>query len=60
MKHFQKYSAAVTKVQEATGWKLSYFEALTGLAFQYFADNAVDVAVVEAGLGGTNDATNVS
>ena len=58
--HFRRHSATVRKVQEATSWKLSYFEALTGLALQYFADRGVDLAIVEAGLGGTNDATNVS
>jgi dihydrofolate synthase/folylpolyglutamate synthase len=38
----------------------SYFEILTALAFRYFADVAVEVAVVEVGLGGTWDATNVA
>ena len=36
----------------------SYFEVLTAAAFRWFADLAVDVAVVEVGLGGTWDATN--
>jgi dihydrofolate synthase/folylpolyglutamate synthase len=35
------------------------FEILTALAFQYFADAAVDYAVVEVGMGGVLDATNV-
>ncbi|MHB1163795.1 MAG: bifunctional folylpolyglutamate synthase/dihydrofolate synthase [Candidatus Nanopelagicales bacterium] len=39
---------------------MSYFEAMTGLAFAAFADAPVDVAVVEVGLGGTWDATNVA
>ena len=38
----------------------SYFEILAGAAFRYFADIAVDAAVVEVGLGGTWDATNVA
>ncbi|MFC4561243.1 bifunctional folylpolyglutamate synthase/dihydrofolate synthase [Nocardiopsis mangrovi] len=38
---------------------LSYFEVLTALAYSVFADTPVDVAVVEVGLGGTWDATNV-
>ncbi|WP_336250821.1 folylpolyglutamate synthase/dihydrofolate synthase family protein [Stomatohabitans albus] len=38
---------------------VSYFEALTGLAFAYFADVPVNVAVLEAGMGGKWDATNV-
>jgi dihydrofolate synthase/folylpolyglutamate synthase len=37
----------------------SYFEILTAAALRWFGDNAVDVAVVEVGLGGTGDATNV-
>ncbi|MCU0424736.1 MAG: bifunctional folylpolyglutamate synthase/dihydrofolate synthase [Candidatus Kapabacteria bacterium] len=37
----------------------TFFEAATALAFQYFADNDVDIAVIETGLGGRLDATNV-
>ena len=36
------------------------FELLTAAAYRWFADEAVDVAVVEVGLGGTFDATNVA
>jgi dihydrofolate synthase/folylpolyglutamate synthase len=39
--------------------RLTFFEAITGLAFAIFADAPVDVAVVEVGLGGAWDATNV-
>lgn len=39
--------------------ELTYFEACTLLAFKYFYDEKVDVAVVEVGLGGRWDATNV-
>ena len=42
------------------GVRLSYFEVLTALAFAAFADAPVDVAVVEVGMGGTWDATNVA
>jgi len=38
----------------------SYFEALTVLAFLVFAERAVEVAVLETGLGGRFDATNVT
>jgi dihydrofolate synthase/folylpolyglutamate synthase len=38
---------------------MTFFEALTGLAFAVFADAPVDVAVVEVGMGGEWDATNV-
>ncbi len=37
----------------------SYFEILTAAALYWFSDEAVDVAVIEVGLGGTWDATNV-
>ncbi len=40
--------------------QLSFFEVLTGMAFAIFADVPVDVAVVEVGLGGTWDATNIA
>ena len=42
-----------------SGPAMSYFEVLTGMAFAAFADAPVDVAVVEVGMGGTWDATNV-
>ena len=39
--------------------KITFFEAATAMAFLYFADRKVDYAVVEVGLGGRLDATNV-
>jgi dihydrofolate synthase/folylpolyglutamate synthase len=39
--------------------EISTYELITTLAFMYFADRAVDCAVVEVGLGGRLDATNV-
>jgi dihydrofolate synthase/folylpolyglutamate synthase len=49
-----------------TEWKpyfvaqeLSFFEITTGLAFKWFADEGVDAAVIETGLGGRLDSTNV-
>lgn len=38
---------------------LSFFEITTGLAFRWFADSGVDVAVIEVGLGGRLDSTNI-
>ena len=38
---------------------LSFFEITTGLAFKYFADSGVNVAVIETGLGGRLDSTNI-
>jgi dihydrofolate synthase / folylpolyglutamate synthase len=37
----------------------SYFETLTAIAFLYFAERKVDIAVLEVGLGGRLDATNI-
>jgi dihydrofolate synthase/folylpolyglutamate synthase len=39
---------------------LSFFEVITGMAFAVFADAPVDVAILEVGLGGTWDSTNVA
>jgi dihydrofolate synthase / folylpolyglutamate synthase len=40
--------------------RLSFFEVITGMMFACFADAPVDVAVIEVGLGGRWDATNVA
>ena len=50
---------AVRRVEPQLVERLSYFEILTGAAFRWFVDEAVDVAVVEVGLGGRWDATNI-
>lgn len=39
---------------------VTYFEAMTALAMRYFAEQGVDLAVLEIGLGGRLDATNVA
>ncbi|MDA9316888.1 bifunctional folylpolyglutamate synthase/dihydrofolate synthase [Polaribacter sp.] len=39
--------------------KLSFFEMTVGLAFDYFANENVDIAIVEVGLGGRLDSTNI-
>jgi dihydrofolate synthase/folylpolyglutamate synthase len=51
--------AAIADLEAITGVRPSYFEAVTAAAFRWFADVAVDVAVVEVGLLGRWDATNV-
>jgi dihydrofolate synthase/folylpolyglutamate synthase len=38
---------------------LSFFEMTVGMAFQYFAEQQVDIAVIEVGLGGRLDSTNI-
>ena len=40
-------------------WHPSFFEMLTVMAFEYFASVVVDIAVLEVGMGGRLDATNV-
>ncbi len=46
-------------VDAAQPHRMSFFEVLTGMAYAAFADAPVDVAVVEVGMGGGWDATNV-
>jgi dihydrofolate synthase/folylpolyglutamate synthase len=50
---------AVAAVEDLLPDAPSYFEILTAAALRWFGDIAVDAAVVEVGLGGTGDATNV-
>lgn len=49
----------VEMVDAGQDYRLSFFEVLTGMAYAAFADAPVDVAVVEVGMGGGWDATNV-
>jgi dihydrofolate synthase/folylpolyglutamate synthase len=51
--------AAVAEVEVLSGVRPTYFEIMTAVAFRYFADEAVDVAVIEVGMLGRWDATNV-
>lgn len=48
------------ELEDAGEPRLTYFECLTILGFAVFADEPVDVAVIEVGLGGVTDATNVA
>ncbi len=56
-KDFAALAGALKPRVEAFG-RLSYFEALTAMAFEYFRAKKVDFVVVETGLGGRLDATN--
>jgi dihydrofolate synthase/folylpolyglutamate synthase len=51
--------AAGAAAVESEHGPATYFELMTALAFRFFAEAAVDVAVVEVGLGGRLDSTNV-
>ncbi|HET7487644.1 MAG TPA: Mur ligase family protein [Acidimicrobiales bacterium] len=50
---------AVAALEPLVDGRPTRFEVLTAAAFRWFADSAVDAAVVEVGLGGLYDATNV-
>ncbi len=54
-----RLAAEVRGVATGTGTELTFFEFLTVVAFLHFARQQADVAVVEVGLGGRLDATNV-
>ncbi|MGH3914415.1 MAG: bifunctional tetrahydrofolate synthase/dihydrofolate synthase [Pseudonocardiaceae bacterium] len=57
---YQDIAASVALVDGGSQTAMSKFEVLTAMAFATFADAPVDVAVVEVGLGGSWDATNVA
>lgn len=56
---FEELEPFLDLVDEQLGARLSYFEVMTAMAFVAFSDAPVDVAVIEVGLGGSWDATNV-
>ena len=55
----ERYRSNIEQVQDVVRDKLTYFEVITALAFKFFAEEKVDIAVIETGLGGSRDATNV-
>jgi dihydrofolate synthase / folylpolyglutamate synthase len=52
--------AALVDERQIDGVSLTFFEIITAMAYAAFADAPVDVAIVEVGLGGAWDATNVA
>ena len=56
---FAEQIAGIADIEAIIGVRPTYFEAVTAAAFRWFADVAVDVAVVEVGMLGRWDATNV-
>ncbi len=56
---FSKYVFEITKLAQQNSIDLTEFEILTAVMFKYFYDNGVEVVVLETGLGGRFDATNV-
>lgn len=56
---FTRYVFDIVNLSEKHNIDLTEFEILTAVMFKYFADNNVDIAILETGLGGRFDATNV-
>lgn len=57
---FSDVAAYAQVVDDSLGTPLSFFEMTVAMAYAAFADAPVDVAVVEVGMGGSWDATNVA
>jgi dihydrofolate synthase/folylpolyglutamate synthase len=56
---FANYVEQICNLADKNEIPLTEFEILTICAFKYFADNKVNIAIIETGLGGRFDATNV-
>ncbi len=56
---FAEQIAGIADIAAIVGIRPTYFEAVTAAAFRWFADIAVDIAVVEVGMLGRWDATNI-
>ena len=56
---FTKYIEEICNLANEKDIELTEFEILTVCAFKYFFDEQVDIAIIETGLGGRLDATNV-
>jgi len=57
---YDEVAALATLADEDSTHPLSFFEMVVGMAFAAFADAPVDVGIIEVGMGGTWDATNVA
>lgn len=55
----EQYFADAIDAVKNTGIRATHFETLTAAAFFHFARKKVDIAVIEVGMGGTYDSTNV-
>ena len=56
---FLKNLKIIEKLAQKNHIELTEFELLTAIGFNYFAENKVDIAIIETGLGGRYDATNI-
>ncbi|MFU1827853.1 bifunctional folylpolyglutamate synthase/dihydrofolate synthase, partial [Enterococcus faecium] len=58
--YVEKYQPIIKELDQITEVAgITEFETLTGMALDYFVNEQVDIAVVEVGLGGLLDSTNV-
>ncbi|EEF48993.1 tetrahydrofolylpolyglutamate synthase, putative [Ricinus communis] len=57
--HFHQIRQKLDEAIQLENGCLSHFEVLTAIAFSLFAQENVDIAIIEAGLGGARDATNI-
>lgn len=57
--YFEKVRSAAKKLEEEGFSFPSEFEVVTAMSFLYFKDKKVDLAIIEVGIGGLYDATNV-
>lgn len=56
---FARYEGELLRLHDG-GEEMTLFEALTAIAYKYFADMGCDYAVMEIGMGGRYDATNIA
>jgi len=56
---FARHLQKVAEKAGSKGKRLSFFEILSCMAFCYFAEESVDIAIIETGIGGRLDSTNV-
>lgn len=58
-KLLEKLDPKIQEYNETHKTKVTWFEAITGLAFLYFYQENCDIAIIETGLGGLYDSTNI-
>jgi dihydrofolate synthase/folylpolyglutamate synthase len=56
---YEKVKTIIIKINKKEEQEVTFFEALTAMAFYHFAEQKVDYAVIETGLGGIVDPTNI-
>ena len=56
---FTETARQVTKAADEVAPDASFFEIMTAMAFRHFSEEATDIAIIETGLGGRLDATNL-